>query len=220
MANETVKKLYTEQYIRDTADAIRLLTGSTEPMTVGQFAEAIRTYVDPNDLTNTKKVRFTMTAWIYSNTDGPAVRLRHINFIDAAESNVYLFTNQNRVTSNITPQYGDTALNRLIDNYDDGYSGSFCSFSGAMSIPKIVLEYNFGIPIDLTAFDNIEFMFHWSGGGWEWGRNAVPTSISIDVLTGDSEFYTSLIKNKNVSWTGDASSPYEAKKGVIVLPHD
>lgn len=216
MSNDmTVKKLYTEEYIRDTADAIRLLTGSTDSIKVSEFAEAIRTYVNPNDLTNTKKVKFSFNGWIFSNDNYPAVRLTHINFIKSSDSSIYQFTNQNSIISN--PQGNYTS--RLLDNWDDGYSGSMAIWNDARNIGKIELVYNFAQPIDLSDFDNIEIRFHWTGGGWEYTRNAIPTSTSIDILTGDSEFYTNIIKNKSLTWEASVIN-MEGRAATVVIPHN
>lgn len=216
MSNDmTVKKLYTEEYIRDTANAIRLLTGSSEPMTVSQFAEAIRTYVNPNDLRNTKKVKFSFNGWIYSDDRTPAVRLTHINFIKSSDSSIYQFTNQNSIIATPTSAY----TSRLLDNWDDGYSTSMCIWSDAKNLGKLELVYNFDQPIDLTEFDNIEIRFHWTGGGYEYSRNAIPTATSIDILTGDSQFYTNIIKNKSLTWVSSVIN-LEGRAATVAIPHN
>ena len=104
-------KMYNEDYINETAKAIQKLTGRTEKMKVSEFAEAINTYIEPNDLTNVHKVKITITEL----TVAMWTQLNEISFENAITGEVYQYSASDTIT--IPPGLQPSQdIRRLINN--------------------------------------------------------------------------------------------------------
>lgn len=193
MSNDmTVKKLYTEEYIRDTANAIRLLTGSTDSMKVSEFAEAIRTYAEPNDLTNVHKVKVTIHDF-YSKWNDP-ITITEIEFVDVLTGERYTYGSSNDISTSISPMYQEAAKYNMIDNVNEvnAYNNNTTRWDYNLSSP-LSIEISFEIAIDLTRFNIINI---YAGTYGSAAEKTSPKTISVDVKSGTSDFYTRIINKR------------------------
>jgi len=181
------KRVYEEENINNIALAIQRLTGTTEQFTVADMPEIIDTYINPRDLSNTRKVKIT----IYG-VSANLMSLTAVSFVNPRTEEYYVYGPGNEnATSNTT---WDTSYHRnlnqtLLDN--NILSNPAEVASGGFSTP-VILEIDFPDGIDLTNYTDIEFD---RGTSCTYNRRG-PNKISVDVKTGDSPYYTNLISKK------------------------
>lgn len=167
-------KMYNEDYINETAKAIQKLTGRTEKMKVSEFAEAINTYIEPNDLTNVHQVKITIT----EVNPGYSFTLNGIHFFNNVSEEEYVYGSLDTVS--VT---GVTSISRDINNIKWKSDVVFYSYT----LP-VTLTISFPAGIDLTYFNELQIR-----GGCNGNYQAPIKTMNMDVRSGTSDYFTRII---------------------------
>ena len=195
------KKIYDEEYINNTALAVKDITGVEGQFRLCDIPGILRTYKYPNDMTNVRKIKITFKSSYPWSTYG--MGLGSIRFKDPLQetNQYYVYKEQDVGTASVIVKYGsveDIMNNSTIRNCQ-------MTWTDIGTLPlNIIIEFANGI--DFTTFNVLEM--YPDANRVVYGPPAV---VNIDVLTGDPEdspeYYTNLYTNLELPWVYDTLNP-------------
>lgn len=195
------KKIYDEEYINNTALAIKDLTGVEGQFRLCDIPGILHTYKYPKDMTNVRKIKITFRSSFPWSTSG--MGLGSIRFKSSSSNEYYQYVAQDIGECSVRVNYG--SVNDIMNNTTIKNCQMLWSDIGTLPLSMTI---TFGNGIDLTNYDILELYPDLNKVAY-----GPPAVIDISVLTGDPdespEVYTELYKGLNLTdvWVYNTLNP-------------